>query len=81
MSAFLKKLGRLPSAGPEILAFVSHCSANFLPILDCFIPKFKLKYENSENIKVDRVSTVVFNLHQIKGRAFFLDIRQSLISK
>ena len=31
-----------------------------------------LKYEDSENIKADRVSTVVFNLHQIKRRAFFL---------
>ena len=40
--------------------------------LDWFIPNFKLKYEGSENIKADRVSTVVFNLHQIKRRAFFL---------
>ena len=28
-------------------------------------------YEDLENIKADRVSTVVFNLHQIKRRAFF----------
>ena len=48
---FLKKSGRLSSAGPEILAFVSHCSANFQPILDFFIPNFKLKYEDSGNIK------------------------------
>ena len=39
-----------PAAGPKILAFGSHCLANFQPILDCFIPNFKLKYEDSENI-------------------------------
>ena len=48
------------SSGPKILAFGSHCSANFQPILDCFIPNFKLTYEDSENIKADRVSTGVF---------------------
>ena len=64
------------SAGPKFLPFGSHCSANFQPILDCFIPNLKLKYEDSENIKADRVSTVVFNLHQIKRRAFlFWDTR------
>ena len=68
---FLKKSGRLSSAGNEIQAFVSHCSGNFQLILDCFIPNFKLKYEDSENIKADHVNTVVFNLHQIKRRAFF----------
>ena len=68
---FSKKSGRLSSAGAEIQALVSHCSANFQPILDCFIPNFKLKYEDSENIKVDCVNTVVFNLHQIKRRACF----------
>ena len=57
--------------GPKTLAFGSHCSANFQPILDCFTPNFKLKYEDSENIKAERVSTVVFNLHQTKRRAFF----------
>ena len=56
---------------PKILAFGSHCSANFQPILDCFIPNVKLKYGDSENIKADRVSTVGFNLRQIKRRAFF----------
>ena len=56
----------------KILAFDSHCSANFQPILDCFIPNVKLKYEDLENIKADLVSTVVFNLYQIKRRAFFL---------
>ena len=63
---FSKKSGRLSLAGAEIQAFVSHCSSNFLPSLDCFIPNFTLKYEDSENIKADRVSTVVF-----KRRAFF----------
>ena len=32
ISAFLKKSGRLSSAGPEIEDFASHCSANFQPI-------------------------------------------------
>ena len=68
---FSKNLIVCSSASPKILAFGSHCSANFQPILDCFIPNFKLKYEDSENIKADCVSTVVFNLHQIKRRAFF----------
>ena len=58
-----KKSGRLSSAGPEIQAFVSHYSANFQPILDCFIPSFKLKYGDSENIKADRVNTVVFSTY------------------
>ena len=31
---------------------------------------FKLKYEDSENIKADRVNTVVFNLYQIKRGRF-----------
>ena len=68
---FSKKSGQLSSAGAEIQHFVSHCSANFSPILDCFISNFKLKYEDSENIKADRVNTVVFNLQQIKRRALF----------
>ena len=67
---FRKKSGRLSSAGAEIQAFVSHCSANFQPILDCFILNFQSKYEDSENIKADAANTVVFNLHQIKCRAF-----------
>ena len=62
---------KLSSVGPEILAFISHCSANFQPIMDCFIPKFKLKCEDPDNTKADRVNTVVFNLHQIKRRTFF----------
>ena len=68
---FSKKSGRLSSTGSEILTFGSHCSANFQPILDCFIPKFKLEYDNLENIKTDRVNTVVFNLHQTKQSSVF----------
>ena len=56
---------------PEILAFSSHCSATFQPILDCFIPNLKLKYKDSEDIKADRVNTVISDLHQIKCGAFF----------
>ena len=72
---FSKNLVVCSSAGPKILAFSSHCSANFQLILDCFVPNLKLKYEDSENIKADRVSIVVFNVHQIKRRAFFWDTR------
>ena len=68
---FSKKLGCPSSASPEILAFGSHCSANFQPILNCFMPNFKLKYEDSENIKADSVNKVIFNLLQAKRRAFF----------
>ena len=70
---FSKKLGRLSSMGPEMLAFGDLSSANFQLILDCFIPNFKLTCENSENKKTDRVNTFVFNLHQIKERNFFWD--------
>ena len=42
------------------------------------IPNFKLKYEDSENITVDQVDTVVFNLHQIKRQALFFDIQYLL---
>ena len=69
---FSKKSGRLSSTGSEILTFGSHCSANFQPILDCFIPTFKLEYDDLENIKADRVNAVVFDLHQIKRLKFFL---------
>ena len=67
---FLKKSGRLSSEGHKILAFGSHCSANFQPILDYFLPNIKLRYEDSENIKSDDVNIVVFNLHQIKRQTF-----------
>ena len=66
------RLDRLSSTSPKILAFISQCSGNFRLILNCSIPKFKLKHEDSENIIADRVTIVVFNLHQIKHRAFFL---------
>ena len=69
---FSKNLGRLSSTSSEILTFGSHCSANFQPIFDCFILKFKLEYEDLENIKTDCVNAVVFNLHQIKRLKFFL---------
>ena len=65
----------MSSVSPEILAFSSHCSANFQPIFYCFIPNFKLKYEDSGNIKADRVNTVVFNLRQIKQGNSFWDTR------
>ena len=68
---FLKSLVVCSSAGAKILAFGSHCLANFRLILDSFIPNLKLKYEDSENIKADLVSIVVFNLHQIKRWAFW----------
>ena len=58
---FSGKSGRLSSTGSEILAFGSHFSANFQSILDCFLPKFKLKYDDLETIKGGRVNTVVFN--------------------
>ena len=52
ISVFFLKIGSsVSSAGPEILAFVSHRLANFQSILDCFIQNFKLKYEDSENVK------------------------------
>ena len=72
---FSKKSGRLSPAGPEILAFGSHCSAKFQPIFDCFIPHFNLKFEESENVKTYCVDTVAFNLHQMKQRNFFGDTR------
>ena len=35
---------------------------NFQSISDCSIPKFKLKYDDLENIKADCVNTVLFIL-------------------
>ena len=68
---FSKKTGRLSLAGPKILAFGSHSMANFQSILDCFIPNFNLKHEDLENIKTDRVSTVVFNLQKKQTSGVF----------
>ena len=62
----------MSSTGSEILNFGSHCLAYFKLTLDCFIPIFKLEYNNLENIKTDRVNAVIFNLHQIKHLKFFL---------
>ena len=64
---FTKKLGHLSSTGSKILTFGSPYSENFKPILDCFIPKVKLEYDDLENIKkADCVNGVVFNLRKIK---------------
>ena len=79
---FSKKSGRLSSAGSEILTFGSHCSANFQPILDCFIPKLKLENDDLEHIKIDLVNAVIFNLHQIKRfKVFFWDTRYKVSIK
>ena len=72
LTHFSKKSGRLSLTGSEILAFGSHCSANFQPILDCFIPKFKLEYDDLENIKTDRVNSIVFNFIKSNNQSFFL---------
>ena len=61
----------MSSAGSESLAFGSHCSANSPPILDCFIPSFNLKYEDSENIKTDRVNTVVLTTSNPREECFW----------
>ena len=74
---FSKKLGRLSSVGPEIVAFGSHRLANIQPILDCFIPNFKLKYEDSENIKIYHVNTVNFRYIKSNRAAFLLHSVQS----
>ena len=70
---FSKKSGCRSSAGPEILAYVSHCSVKFQPILNCFISHSKLKYEDLGYTKTGRVNTFVLNLWQIKRRVFFWD--------
>ena len=74
---FSKNLGRLSSTGSEILTFSIHCSA-FQTILDCFIPKFKLKYDNLENIKTDRVNTVVSTCLKSNSQSFLGDTRYRL---
>ena len=50
--------------GPESSAFSGHWSVNFQLILDYFISNFKLKHEDSGNIKTYHVNTIIFNLHQ-----------------
>ena len=49
----------LSSVDPKILAFSSHCSVKFQLMLDYLIPNFKLKYEDSENVKTDHVNVVI----------------------
>ena len=68
---FSKKSGRLSATGSEILTFGSHCSANFHPILDCFIPKFKLEYDGLENIKTYSVNTVLSTYIKSNVQSFF----------
>ena len=47
--------------GSEILIFGSHALLGKLSTdLDCFMPKFKLQYDDLENIKTDSVNAVVF---------------------
>ena len=75
ISEFFERNGRLSLAGSEVLAFGSHFSAKFQPILDCFISNFKLKYKDSENVKIDCLGTALFSVHQIKQKYFFGDTR------
>ena len=70
---FSEKWGRLSSTGSKILTLGSHCSAICQPVLDWFIPRFNLKYDDFKKIKTDGVNTVVFNLHQIKQLKVFLE--------
>ena len=59
----------MSSAGPEILGFVSHCLANFQPILDCFIQNFKLKYEDLKNVKqIVEIQSFQTHIKPIVGR-------------
>ena len=69
---FSKKSGRLSLTGSKILAFGSQCSANCQLILDCFTPKFKLKhaYDDLQNIKTDRVNTVLSTYIKSNSRSF-----------
>ena len=69
---FAKQTGCLSSAGTKTLAFGGHSMANFQSILDCFIPNFKLKHEDLENIKTDCVSTVVFQLTSNQTSGVFM---------
>ena len=62
-----KKSGRLSSTRPEILAFSSHHSADFQLILDSFIPNFRLKHEDSQNMKT---------YHDIRYSRFRLTLNQ-----
>ena len=35
------------------------------------IPNFKLEYEDSENVKIGCVNTVIFNVHKLKQELFW----------
>ena len=67
-----KRTGRLSLEGTKILAFGSHSLANFQLILDCFVPNFKLKHEDLENIETDCVSIVVLTSHQNQTSGVFM---------
>ena len=69
---FLKKSGRLSSTGSKILTFGSHCSTKFQPILDYFIPTFKLEYDDLENIKNRSCKCSRFQLTSNQTLKFFL---------
>ena len=69
---FSKNLIVCSSAGPKILGFSSYCLTNFQQILDCFIPNFKLKYEDSENIKGGPCKYSYFQLTSNQTLSVFL---------
>ena len=48
------------------------------PDFELFIPKFRLKYDNLENVETDHVNTVIFNLHEINQLKFFWDTRYTV---
>ena len=65
LTHFSKKSGRLSLTGSEILALGSHCMVNFQT-------KFKLEYDDLENIKADRVNSIVFNFIKSNNQSLFL---------
>ena len=75
---FSKISVHLSSAGPEILVSGSHCSVNFQPILDCFIPNFKLNYEVqrlSRNFSKFLILSTTQSFHTIKEDCIFLKLK------
>ena len=68
---FSKRLGDLSSAGPEVLAFGSHCSAKFQLIFGCFTPNLKCK--DSENIRTYCIDMIVSNHIKSNKESFFGD--------
>ena len=67
ISAFFGKSWVVCHQTPEILAF-DELLTNF----GLLYTDFDFKYEDSENLKADHTDAIIFNLHQIKHRAFFL---------